>query len=185
MPPSLEGAVIEINTGGGRPGCCDDLSEDCDEGHCDCHDKDGDKQDCLIILENLSETQHLALILTGIPMAIFSRYFVKFCPRFNKLKTLVINDYWCHPAVFSALACLLKNSPILERITIQVHSKGPKHNLEIKLSCKPMEISAAVSEHLKIVGIKCKAFDEKVHNVLNFLGKLNIWFQFSWMKGSP
>ncbi|CAN6213972.1 unnamed protein product [Urochloa humidicola] len=52
-----------------------------------------------------------------------------------------------------------------------VTSKGPKHNVEIKLNCKPMEKSAAISEHLSTVEIKCEALDGSVSNILNFLGK--------------
>ncbi|CAL4981959.1 unnamed protein product [Urochloa decumbens] len=108
-----------------------------------------------------------------------TRMDLEFYPTFNKLKTLLLNEYWCEPPDFSALASLLEHSPVLEKLTLQLYSEGPKHNVEIKLSCKPMEKSAAISEHLSTVEIKCEALDERVSNVLKFLGKLNIWFQFS------
>jgi hypothetical protein len=38
----------------------------------------------------------------------------------------------------------------------------------------PRERSAAMSEHLKIVEIKCEVVDDKVLDVLKFLGKLGI-----------
>ncbi|CAL4994413.1 unnamed protein product [Urochloa decumbens] len=104
---------------------------------------------------------------------------LKFYPTFNKLKTLLLNEYWCEPPDFSALASILEHSPVLEKLTLQLYSEGRKHNVEIKLSCKPMEKSAAISEHLSVVEIKSEALDERVSNVLKFLGKLNIWFQFS------
>ena len=52
--------------------------------------------------------------------------------------------------------------------------QGPKHKVEIKLSCKPLEMSAAISQHLKAVEVKCQVYDERVRNVLTFLSKLDI-----------
>jgi hypothetical protein len=52
--------------------------------------------------------------------------------------------------------------------------QGPEHDVEIKLSCKPLEISAAISQHLKTVEVRCEVYDETVRNVLMFLSKLNI-----------
>ena len=53
--------------------------------------------------------------------------------------------------------------------------QGPKHKVEIKLSCKPMEISAEISRHLKTLEVKCEVYDERISNVLTFLSeKLNI-----------
>jgi hypothetical protein len=47
--------------------------------------------------------------------------------------------------------------------------------VEIKLSCKPLEMSAAISQHLKVLEVKCEVYDDRVHNVLTFLSKqLNI-----------
>ena len=37
-----------------------------------------------------------------------------------------------------------------------------------------MEKSNVISEHLKIVEVKCEVVDEKVLNVLKFLSKLSI-----------
>ncbi|CAN6374557.1 unnamed protein product [Urochloa humidicola] len=100
---------------------------------------------------------------------------LKFYPTLNKLKTLLLNEYWCEPPDFSALVSLLEHSPVLEKLTLQLYSEGPKHNVEIELSCKQMEKSAVISEHLSIVEIKCETTsDERVSSVLKFLGKLNI-----------
>ncbi|CAD6254350.1 unnamed protein product [Miscanthus lutarioriparius] len=130
-----------------------------------------------ILLQGLSEVQNLVLISHDTDMFIFRRD-LKFCSSFNKLKSLLLDEYWCEPADFSALACLLKLSPVLEKLTLQLYSKGPEHNVEIKLSCKPLEMSAAISQHLKTVEVRCEVYDERVRNVLTFLSKLNIlWFQ--------
>lgn len=51
---------------------------------------------------------------------------LRWCPMFTKLKILLLNDYWCVPDDFHLLACILKQSPVLEKLTIQsgtqVHS---------------------------------------------------------------
>ena len=124
------------------------------------------------------------------------------------MKSLLLDEYWCEPADFSALACLLKLSPVLEKLTLQLYSRvynfecyccvvettkrniivvcgliwakslhllqGPEHEVEIKLSCKPLEMSAAISQRLKTVEVKSQVYDERVRNVLTFLSKLNI-----------
>lgn len=65
----------------------------------------------------------------------------------------------------------------------------------MKGSPDPAEVSAAISECLQIVKVKCEVFDEKVLNVLKFLRKLGIrksllmpsmflLFAFTYGKGS-
>jgi hypothetical protein len=44
---------------------------------------------------------------------------LKSCPTFNKLKTLLLNAYWCVGPDFDALTCILKHSPVLEKLTLQ------------------------------------------------------------------
>ena len=44
----------------------------------------------------------------------------------------------------------------------------------MKGSPDTMERSNVISEHLKIVEVKCEVVDEKVLNVLEFLSKLGI-----------
>jgi CO dehydrogenase/acetyl-CoA synthase epsilon subunit len=48
---------------------------------------------------------------------------LKSCPVFSNLKTLSLNEYWCVPADFSALAYMLEHSPILEKLTLKLFSK--------------------------------------------------------------
>jgi hypothetical protein len=45
------------------------------------------------------------------------------CPTFNKLKTLLLNGYWCVGSDFDALTCILKHSPVLEKLTLQLVSE--------------------------------------------------------------
>ncbi|CAD6343202.1 unnamed protein product [Miscanthus lutarioriparius] len=148
----------------------------------DSDDDEGDDNNQSILLQGLSEVRNLVLISCYLEMFIFRRD-LRFCSSFNKLKSLLVDEYWCQPADFSALACLLKLSPVLEKLTLQLYSKGPKHKVEIKLSCKPMEISAEISRHFKTLEVKCEVYDERISNVLTFLSeKLNIlWFQlYEW-----
>jgi hypothetical protein len=52
--------------------------------------------------------------------------------------------------------------------------QGPKHKVEIKGSYNAGESSAAISEHLKTVEVKCNSVDAEVLKILKFLGTLNI-----------
>lgn len=58
----------------------------------------------------------LTFLLSGQP--IFNRD-LRWCPTFSKLKTLLLND-WCVVIDLHALVCILKHSPILEKLTIQL-----------------------------------------------------------------
>ena len=50
----------------------------------------------------------------------------------------------------------------------------PKSKVEMRGSPDTTERSNAISEHLKIVEVKCEVVDEKVLNVLEFLSKHSI-----------
>jgi hypothetical protein len=43
---------------------------------------------------------------------------LRWCPIFSKLKTLLLDDYWCVPDDFRALVCVLEHSPVLEELTL-------------------------------------------------------------------
>ncbi|KAM0913678.1 hypothetical protein ACQ4PT_012023 [Festuca glaucescens] len=121
-------------------------------------------------LENLKMTR---CEIYAAMLYIFRRD-VKHCPIFSKLKTLVLNEYWCEAPDFSPLACILKKSPVLEKLTLQLFSKGPNHKVEIKGCYSSTEKSSAISEHLNIVEIKCNVVDEKILKVMKFLKAFNI-----------
>ncbi|KAM0860979.1 hypothetical protein ACQ4PT_046186 [Festuca glaucescens] len=53
---------------------------------------------------------------------------------------------------------------------------GPNHKIEMKGSYRTMEGPPAISEHLKIVEVKCNAVDERILEVLKFLRAFNIRF---------
>ncbi len=48
---------------------------------------------------------------------------LKWCPTFTKLKTLLLNEYWCVPDDFSALSCILQRAPVLGNLILQIYSK--------------------------------------------------------------
>jgi len=106
---------------------------------------------------------------------------LKCCPIFSNLKALSLNEYWCVPDDFSALTCILEHSPVLEKLTLQLFCEGPKSNVHMKGSPDPKERSNAISEHLKVVEVKCEVVDDRVINILKFLNKLAMYsykFQF-------
>ncbi|KAL6658213.1 hypothetical protein ACP70R_003799 [Stipagrostis hirtigluma subsp. patula] len=89
-------------------------------GDCEiCHGNDSHKGHCLLLGGLLSAT-NLELI-AGRGLAIFNRD-LRWCPTFSKLKTLLLNE-WCVANDFSALVCILKHSPVLEKLTLHL-AKG-------------------------------------------------------------
>ncbi|CAM0947905.1 unnamed protein product [Alopecurus aequalis] len=127
-----------------------------------------------VLLRGISSATHLELISES-PNFIFARD-LKHCPIFSNLKTLLLNEYWCEGPGCDRLACILKKSPFLEKLTLQLFSEGPKHNVEMIGSYMTMEGPSAISEHLKIVEVKCNEADKRILEVLKFLGAFNIRF---------
>nr|XP_034585436.1 uncharacterized protein LOC117848214 [Setaria viridis] len=151
--------------GGGYSGNCH--FEECDG----CCGVDDDTNNC-VLLQSLSQAKKLVLS-ANIEMIIFRRDLI-WCPIFSNLKTLLLNEYWCVPGDLSALACILEHSLVSEKLTLQLFCEGSKSKVQIKGSPDPAKRSTAISEHLKIVEIKCEVLDQKIQNVLEFLSKLNI-----------
>ncbi|XP_072148367.1 F-box/FBD/LRR-repeat protein At1g78750-like [Setaria viridis] len=120
-----------------------------------------------VFLEGLLEAENLAFISESTTF-VFGRD-LKQCPTFSKLWTLVLNDHWCVAPDFPALTCILKHSSILEKLTLQLFSKGPQHKIEMIGRSSSMDRSVAISENLKEIEIKCEVVDEEVHKVLKFL----------------
>ncbi|XBI60647.1 hypothetical protein VPH35_041552 [Triticum aestivum] len=137
---------------------CVPISDDCNS-------------DC-VLLGGISSAKHLKLIST-IGKFIFSRD-LKHCPAFCKLKTLSLNEYWCEAPDLHPLSCILKNSPVLEKLTLELFPKGQNPKLEIKGSYCCMEKPSAISEHLNVVEVKCDVVNERILKVLKFLCAFNI-----------
>ncbi|OQU83117.1 hypothetical protein SORBI_3005G078600 [Sorghum bicolor] len=102
-------------------------------------------------------------------------YDLRRCPTFHKLKTLILNDHWCKPVDCTPLACILEHAPVLEKLTIEFSQQVRcNYKMEMKGHLHATEDSTKISQHLKIVKIKCERVNETVLNVLNFMGTLNI-----------
>uniref|UniRef100_A0A8R7VES2 Uncharacterized protein n=1 Tax=Triticum urartu TaxID=4572 RepID=A0A8R7VES2_TRIUA len=137
---------------------CVPISDDCSSG--------------CVLLDCISTAKHLKLI-SAIGKFIFSRD-LKHCPAFSKLKTLSLNEYWCEAPDLHPLSCIMKNSPVLEKLTLELFPKGQNPKLEIKGSYCCMEKPSAISEHLNVVEVKCDVVDERILKVLKFLCAFNI-----------
>ncbi|GJN06860.1 hypothetical protein PR202_ga24629 [Eleusine coracana subsp. coracana] len=115
-----------------------------------------------VLLNGLSQDKSLTLISTYYSLIVFKGD-LRWCPIFSNLKTLLLNEHWCVPDDFDELACILEHSPVLEKLTLQLFSEGPKHNVEMKGGFSLMGPSTIIiSEHLDIVEIKCGVVDERV-----------------------
>ncbi|KAL6868184.1 hypothetical protein ACP4OV_015029 [Aristida adscensionis] len=147
-------------------------NDDCVYG--DCFTSDGvdelDNKCCL--LEGLSNAENLAL-MSDYERAVFIRD-LEWCLTFGNLRILLLNESWCVDPDFNALTCILKHSPVLETLTLQLFSEGPNHNVEMIGRHHQIERSATISKHLKTVEVKCSMLDEKIHKVLKFFGALGI-----------
>ncbi|KAL6658189.1 hypothetical protein ACP70R_003775 [Stipagrostis hirtigluma subsp. patula] len=147
-----------------------DRCGNCDSGDCNiCH---GIIRNNCVLLQGLSKAKNMALIAES--EAFIFKMDLNWCPIFSKLKTLFLSDYWCAAHNLDALTCILKHSPLLEMLTLELFSKGPDHKVEIKGSYNTMQRSAAISEHLKIVKVKCEVVDERVLKILKLLCTFNI-----------
>ncbi|KAF2909974.1 hypothetical protein DAI22_11g066100 [Oryza sativa Japonica Group] len=94
-------------------------SGDC--GHENCESCYGIKDNNCVLLEGLSEAKTLGLISER--GSFILKRDLKWCPTFTKLKTLLLNEYWCVPDDFSALTCILQHAPVLENLILQICSK--------------------------------------------------------------
>ncbi|XBI44254.1 hypothetical protein VPH35_108910 [Triticum aestivum] len=137
-----------------------------------------DRRGDSVLLGGVSSAKHLELISEPANF-IFSRD-LKRCPTFSKLKSLLLNEYWCDAPGLDPLLCILKNSPVLEKLTLQLFSKGPNYKLGLKGSYSSKERPSTISEHLNIIEVKCDdVVGEKVNKIMKLLcATLNIGFIF-------
>nr|ACM17644.1 F-box family-1 [Oryza punctata] len=146
-------------------------------GHWNACPRCDDSNNCMLP-EALSHAKKLVLEVEEQDFN-FKMYWQR-CPTFSKLKILLISV--CISAVldFEALSCILRHSPVLEKLTLQFHRVefGQKGKVEMKGSCSHMEKSSAISAHLKLVVIQCDKIDDNVIKVLKFLSTFSISFSF-------
>ncbi|KAE8768479.1 hypothetical protein D1007_60049 [Hordeum vulgare] len=149
--PSLEAALIDTRY---------ILNGSC--GYCGhelcvvCHRRD----DC-VFLEGLSGAKNLELIADYV---MVYRMDMKWYPTFSKLKTLLLG-HWCMADDFYGLIYFLKNSPILERFTLELY-KPFEHAYGIVNGTYQPEDQVLVSKHLKAFEINHVKDDKWIHLVL-------------------
>ncbi|XP_037450624.1 putative FBD-associated F-box protein At5g38570 [Triticum dicoccoides] len=126
-----------------------------------------------VLLGGISSATHLEL--RSLPRKFIFARDLKHCPTFNKLKSLLLNEYWCEAPGLDPLLCILKNSPVLEKLTLQLFLMGQNNKLHLKGSYKSMERPSAISRHLNIVEVKCDVVEERIYEVIKLLcAALNI-----------
>ncbi|TVU17789.1 hypothetical protein EJB05_33846, partial [Eragrostis curvula] len=127
-----------------------------------------------VLLEGLSKAKKLALIAESKTFIFKMDLQLQLCPIFSNLNTLLLRDHFCVAFNLHALSCILKHSPVLEKLTLQLFSKGPKHEMEMKGIYGSEQRSNAISEHLKVVEVKCGVVDRRVLQILKLLCSFNI-----------
>lgn len=136
------------------------ICEDCSANH--------DHNDGCMLLGGLSSATHLELIA---PIAKPLQFTDWKCPTFDKLKTLLLNE-WCVTIDLGALISILRHSPLLEKLTLQLN-EGPKQTMPIEESYHT-EQSPAISKLLNVVEIKCSKVDERVYKIIMMLSTLDL-----------
>uniref|UniRef100_A0A0D9WR70 F-box domain-containing protein n=1 Tax=Leersia perrieri TaxID=77586 RepID=A0A0D9WR70_9ORYZ len=163
--PSLVSAFIRLGEHCDDE-CYRDYYGECDSGGCN-HDTITDNDS--VLLNGLSDANHLELISVA-RVFIFRRDF-KYYPTFNKLKTLLLNE-WCMSADSSALVYFLQHSPVLEKLTLQLW-KNPDTMFDSGIMYTNPKEKLLASKHLKLVEIKY-CFDEMLEKVLLILSTCGI-----------
>ncbi|KAF8730847.1 hypothetical protein HU200_016713 [Digitaria exilis] len=91
---------------------------DCGDDNCrGCFGSRGDGSS--VLLQRLSSATDLKL--TSYPNVFIFRKDFMFCTTFSDLKTLLFNE-WCLKPGFGALDYFLRNSPVMEKLTIQLEN---------------------------------------------------------------
>uniref|UniRef100_A0ACD6AG52 Uncharacterized protein n=1 Tax=Avena sativa TaxID=4498 RepID=A0ACD6AG52_AVESA len=109
-------------------------------------------------LESMPWLKNASIQLTGYlacnpPQEILLRD-LKWCPTFTKLKTLILNE-WCVYAEVTAFVCLLRHTPGLENLILQLPFKNlPKLDVKVDENHTTSEQPFLTLEHLKAVEIK-------------------------------
>uniref|UniRef100_A0A0E0BGI5 F-box domain-containing protein n=1 Tax=Oryza glumipatula TaxID=40148 RepID=A0A0E0BGI5_9ORYZ len=163
--PSLVAAIVRFDDDYADR-CDNSVLGDCGDDSCvDCCNY-SDRSKC-VCLNGLLEATHLELSAEP-AMYVIRRdlNLLLACHTFAKLKTLVLGE-WCMTHDLSALIRFLQQSPILEKLTIKI-PKEPKCSMDAGQQKIPEE--PFVSNHLKIVEIKCKG--KEVMWVCKFLKTL-------------
>ncbi|KAG2561071.1 hypothetical protein PVAP13_8KG137800, partial [Panicum virgatum] len=117
-----------------------------------------------VLLEGLSGATDLEL--TSDPRVFILRKDCKSRTTFNKLKTLLLNE-WCMAVDFGALVYFLRCAPVLEKLTLTICSLQTRH--PVVKTDGPAEQLSLASKHLMLVEIKCREQNELVKKLLMLL----------------
>ncbi|CAM0150142.1 unnamed protein product [Urochloa decumbens] len=163
---SLEKASIKL--GQNNEGYCD-FCDNGGSGECTCdmclvyYNANGSRTSVSFLLGGLSSATYLELKASS-EMVTFKRD-LRCCPAFINLKTLLLDD-WCLVADLHMLLCFLQQTPILEKLILQL-CKEPKPAVEME-GGNLMEQSLTLRQ-LKIVEVKCPIVNERVQNFMKIL----------------
>ncbi|VAI50925.1 unnamed protein product [Triticum turgidum subsp. durum] len=160
--PSLETAYIWLDND-----CyhlCRGSWQNYDLDDCSCHAYPVDEG---VLLHGLSNAVNLELIADIYTDMFIYSWDLKYCPVFDKLETLLINEWF----TTIDLLCILQHSPILETLTLQlgdtkelVRATGAQEKIEQSFVCS----------NLKVVNIECTKVDEGVDKILKILSTCGI-----------
>ncbi|TVU26323.1 hypothetical protein EJB05_28862, partial [Eragrostis curvula] len=172
--PLLASAIVRV-TAGCDDMCCKNSYGDCDDGRCcgcnghykACDEGRGDS----MLLKGLSQ-------VTELELSVDSNMFIvngdlELCTTFPKLKTLLLSE-WCPgiAADLNMLACFLRQSPILEKLTLEI-SKVPKVRVQRERRFQRFDEQSFACNLLKKVEIKCEV-DGRVREALSILSSCGI-----------
>ncbi|CAL4981824.1 unnamed protein product [Urochloa decumbens] len=148
--------------------CCANSYETGDCGSCEgCTGSNIGKNTC-VLLQGLSGSTNLEL--TAETAVFIFRKDLTCCPVFNKLKTLLLND-WCITANLGPLISFLQHSPNLEKLILQL----PEITQDLKGAGGSYDIKKQpfLSKRLT-VEVKCHILDEQVRKILDVLDSFGI-----------
>uniref|UniRef100_A0A0D9XQ46 F-box domain-containing protein n=1 Tax=Leersia perrieri TaxID=77586 RepID=A0A0D9XQ46_9ORYZ len=172
VTPSLEDMPLLVTASVSLSHECRDRCVNTEFGKCgdpECDDCDVneviDGNGC-VLLQGLSGSTTLELKAES--RVFMFRWDLKWCPKFSKLKTLLVNE-WFMTSNMSGLACLLEHAPLVDRLTVEL-SKETQNFVEIEDSDRPLKQEFPFKS-LKIVEIKCQEGDERLKTILKILSQ--------------
>ncbi|KAM0915267.1 hypothetical protein ACQ4PT_010971 [Festuca glaucescens] len=175
--PLLETAFVRLNDDcGDTCGVTDPRVQNC--GNQDCQGCYGyPVSHCRsVLLNGLSNAIHLELIAHS--KVFIYRRDLEYCPIFGKLKTLLLNE-WCAAVDLGALVCILRHSPILKKLTLQLH-KDKGHHFNAAGAKGNHDLTESFTcAHLKVVIIECprkmnEEINERAREILKMLSMCGI-----------
>uniref|UniRef100_A0A0D3HJF0 F-box domain-containing protein n=1 Tax=Oryza barthii TaxID=65489 RepID=A0A0D3HJF0_9ORYZ len=132
---------------------CDDYCSNTYSGNCE------NCNGCLCMIDETGNDSAKCMLLGGLLEAKNLELIAE--PEMS----LLLNE-WCVANNFRALACILKQSPVLENFTLQISKREENYNVLVK--------PVVTSKHLKVVKVHCTEVDDGIYKIVKFLTTLNI-----------